>query len=74
MCLTLKSLVPPNKSRLSNFDLNWNPKLSIVKSKEMVEGDSKKTEWAKRGTNDGMDEEPIEEGFFDLSLILDLLL
>ena len=40
----------------------------------MVEGDSKKTERAKRGTNDGMDEEPIEEGFFDSSLISDPLL
>ena len=45
-----------------------------MKSKNMVEGKSKKTEQAKRGTKDGMDKEPIEEGVFDLPLILDLLL
>ena len=40
----------------------------------MDEGDLKKIERAKRGTNDGMDEEPIEEGFFDSSLISNPLL
>ena len=40
----------------------------------MVEDKSKKTKRAERGTTDGMDKEPIEEGVFDLPLILDLLL
>jgi len=40
----------------------------------MVEGDSKKTERAKRETKDGIDEEPIEECVFDSPLISDLLL
>lgn len=40
----------------------------------MVEGDSNKTERVNRGTKDGMDEEPIENGVFDLPLISDLLL
>ena len=35
----------------------------------MVEGKSKKTEQAKRGTKDGMDKEPIEEGVFDFRFI-----
>ena len=40
----------------------------------MVEDKSKKTKRAERGTKDGMDKEPIEEGVFDLPLISDLLL
>lgn len=40
----------------------------------MVEGDSNKTERVNRGTKDGMDEEPIENGVFDLPLISDPLL
>ena len=40
----------------------------------MVEGNSKKTERAKRETKDGIDKEPIEEGVFDSPLISDLLL
>ena len=31
----------------------------------MVEGESKKTKRAKRGTKVGMDEDPIKEGVFD---------
>jgi len=40
----------------------------------MVEDKSKKTKRAERGTKDGMDKEPIEEGVFDLPLISDPLL
>ena len=36
-----------------------------MKSKNMVEGKSKKIEQAKRGTKVGMDEDPIKEGVFD---------
>lgn len=39
-----------------------------------MEGDSNKTERVNRGTKDGMDEEPIENGVFDLPLISDPLL
>lgn len=39
-----------------------------------MEGDWNKTERVNRGTKDGMDEEPIENGVFDLPLISDPLL
>ena len=35
----------------------------------MVEGESKKTKKAKRGTKVGMDEDPIKEGVFDFRSI-----
>ena len=36
----------------------------------MVEGESKKTKRAKRGTKVGMDKDPIEEGVFDFRSIV----
>ena len=41
-----------------------------MKSKEMVEGDAKKIERAKRETKDGIDKEPIKEGVFNSPLLL----